>query len=408
MAPTNPLFGEIDATTIDAYTKGQVARTLFTATPSLRVFRTNKNIYRPWQGGALQRVPFDLLPVPSGAYSPGADTFTLQQQQTIDDMVFAPKFYDAEVVILATYTDVYNREPYQVVNILKEKYGNASNSLDSKVAADLYNHGQASSTGIVSGSRIRNLNGMAEGVDDGYTPVWTGDVFQIYGNQLRNGPLTGTVLNSVPYWGGNLDGTAAPISPQILNRTYHRCKQGKGEGKVLGGKPDYGFCSDYLYGCISDRVFAMQRMSVEAGEVKSPTIGLSGLKFNGAIIFPDSYVPGTQNALYIQDKSVLPSVTTGTFALPASTSTNGALNGFGVSGSGGVTTGTTINVNETFWWFRSDVWRFSYPRTGRYSFKPRGLQGAFDGDILADIIRAAIVMYTLVPASNQHSYGYNS
>jgi hypothetical protein len=407
MAPINPLFGEIDATTIDAFTKGQVSRTLFTATPWLRVLRSNKNMYRPWQGGALQRVPFDLLPVPSGAYSPGADTFNLQQQQTIDDMVFAPKFYDAEVVILATYTDVYNREPYQIVNILKEKYGNASNSLDSKVAADVYNHGQASATSVAS-NRIKNLNGFMEGMDDGYTPTWTGDVFPVYGNQLRNGPLTGTVLNCVPYWGGNQDGSAAPISPQILNRTYHRCKQGKGEGKVLGGKPDYGLCSDYLYGCISDRLFAMQRMEVSAGEAKSPTIGISGLKFNGAMIFPDSFVPGTQNALYIQDKSVLPSVTTSTFNLPASASTNGLLNNFGVSGSGGITAATAITVGETFWWVRSDVWRFSYPRTGRYAFKPRGLQEAFDGDILADIIRAAIVLYTLVPSSNQPSYGYNS
>jgi hypothetical protein len=398
-----PLFGEIDATTIDAFVKGQVARTLFTATPALRVFRTNKNVYRPWQGGALQRVPFDLLPAPAGAYSPGTDTFNLQQLQLIDDMVFAPKFYDAEVVILATVTDVYNREPYQIVNVLKEKYGNASNSLDSKIAADLYNHGQASSATVAT-NRIKNLNGMLEGMNDGYTPGWTGDVFPLYGNQTRNGPLTKTVLNSVPFWGGNADGTAAPYSPQILNRTYHRCKQGKGEGKILGGKPDYGFCSDYSYGCITDRVFSMQRMDVTAGEAKSPTIGLSGLKFNGAIVFPDSYVPGTQNALYIQDQSVLPLVTTpSSFVIPSSSNTNQALNNFPTAGGG-----QTVVPAETFWWWRSDVWRFSYPRTGRYSFRPRGLQEAFDGDILADIVRAAIVMYTLVPSSNQLMYGLNS
>ena len=187
-----------------------------------------------------------------------------------------------------------------------------------------------------------------------------------------------------------------------MNRTYHRCKQGKGEGKIIGGKPDYGLASDFLYGVISDRIFSMQRMSVEAGEAKSPTIGISGLKFNGAIIFPDSYVPGTQNSIYIQDTQAANAVTTGTFALPASAATNKAFNNMSMAA------GTTINVNETFWWARSDVWRFSYPRSGRYAFKPRGLQEAFDGDILADIIRAAIVMYTLVPSSNQLSYGYNS
>jgi hypothetical protein len=398
MAPTNPLFSEIEAGTLEAFVKGQVARTLFTATPWLRVLRTNKEMFRPWQGGSYMKVPFDLQPSPSGAYSPGTDTFTLQQLQTEDAMAFAPKYYNAEVVINATTTDVYNVGASQIVNILKEKYGNASNSMDSKVAAAVYNHGQASGTNIAS-NRIKELNGFLEGINDGVTPGWTGDIFTTYGNQLRNGPLTQTVLNSVPYWGGNVDGTAGPISNQILNRVYNRCKQGKGEGKVIGGKPDYGLCSDYLYGAISDRIFPMQRVDAE---IKEPRIGLTGLKFNNAIIFPDSYVPGTQNSLYVQDKSVINSITTSTFTLGASAIGSTILNGFS-----SVAANTTINVNETFWWINSGTWRFSHPKTGRYSFKNRGLQEAFDGDILADIFRAAIVMYTLVPSSNQLTYGYS-
>lgn len=403
MALTNPLFDEVSATTTENYVKGVVSRTLFTATPWLRVLRTNKNIYRPWEGGSYMKVPFDLQPVPSGAYSPGTDTFSLQQLQTTDDMAFLPKFYDAEIALLSTITDVYNMGPRQIVSILKEKYGNASAALDSQVAADVYNHGQKLSTGVTSANRAKNLNGFAEAINDGYTQTWTGDWFPTYGNQLRNGPLTGTVLNSIPYWGGNADGTSAPISLQILNRTYNRCKQGKGEGKVLGGKPNYGLCSDFLYGAISDRIFPMQRMDVSAAEVKVASIGMTGVKFNNAVIFPDSFAPGTQNAIYIQDKQVLPSVTTGTFTLNASSQNAAALpyNNMPATGT------PTMNVGETFWWIRDDVWRFSHPRSGRYAFKPRGLQEAFDGDILADIIRAAILLYTLVPSSNQMSYGYN-
>src|SRR5574337_209366 len=403
MAITNPLFDEISATTIENFVKGQVSRTLFTATPWLRVLRTNKRIYRPWEGGSYMKVPFDLQPVPSGAYSPGTDTFTLQQLQTTDDMAFSPRYYNAEVVILATYTDVYNRERRQIVNILKEKYGNGSCSIDSKVAADVFNHGQALGTGVTAASRITHLNGFLEAMNDGFTQGWTGDWFPTYGNQLRNGPLTGTVLNSIPYWGGNSDGTAAPISLQILNRTYNRCKQGKGEGQLIGGKPNYGICSDFLYGAISDRIFPMQRNEVGAGEVKVASIGMTGVKFNNAVIFPDSYCPGTQNAIYVQDQTVISSITTGTYTLNVSSQNAAALpyNNMPATGT------PTMHVNETFWWTRDDTWRFSYPRTGRYAFKPRGLQEAFDGDILADIIRAAIVMYCLVPSSNQASYGYN-
>lgn len=398
MAPTNPLFSEIEAGTLEAFIKGQVARTLFTATPWLRVLRTNKEMFRPWQGGAYMKVPFDLQPSPSGAYSPGTDTFGLQQLQTEDAMAFAPKYYNAEVVINATTTDVYNVGASQIVNILKEKYGNASNSLDSKVAAAVYNHGQATGTGITN-NRIKELNGFAEAINDGVTPSWTGEFFPTYGNQLRNGPLTKNVLNSVPYWGGNVDGSAGPVSNQILNRTYNRCKQGKGEGKIIGGKPDYGLCSDFMYGAVSDRIFPMQRVD---SEIKEPRIGLTGLKFNNAIIFPDSYVPGTQNSLYVQDSTVLPSITTGTYTLPSAAVGATILNGFQSS-----TAGITVNVNETFWWVNSNTWRFSHPKTGRYAFKNRGLQEAFDGDILADIFRAAIVMYTLVPSSNQLTYGYS-
>jgi len=395
MAATNPLFDEISATTIEAFVKGRVSRTLFTATPWLRVLRTNKKIYRPWQGGSYMKVPFDLQPVPSGAYAPGTDTFGLQQLQTTDDMAFAPKFYNAEIVILATYTDVYNREPYQIVNILKEKYGNGSNSIDSKVAADWYNHGQAASTGVAA-NRIKNMNGITEALNDGATASWTGDYFTTYGNQLRNGPLTGTVLNSVPYWGGDASGAGGVISNQILNRVYHRCKQGKGEGEVLGGKPDYGLCSDFLFGSIADRVFPMQRVDAE---IRDPHIGLNGLKFNNAVIFPDSYSPGLQNALYIQDKTVLPSITTSTFSVPSTSDAQQSLNNFPAST-------TTVTVGDIFTWLRSDTWRFSYPKSGRYAFRPRGLQEAFDGDILADIIRAALVVYCLVPSSNQLTFGY--
>lgn len=392
-----PLFSEIEASTTEAFVKGLVSRTLFTATPALRLLRTDKRIYRPWQGGSYFKVPFDVQPSPSGAYSPGTDTFSLVQVQNQDDMMFAPKFYDAEVTILKSTVDVFNTGPYQIFNVLKEKYGNASASLDSKIAAAWYNHGQANSATVAT-NRIKQMNGVAEAFNDGYTPSWTGDVFTTYGNQTRNAGLVQQVLNSVPYWGGNADGTKGSFSSALLNRTYNFCKQGKGEGNVLGGKPDYGFCSDYAYGAVSNLIFPHQRVDAE---IKEPRIGLTGMKFNNAIIFPDSYSPGLFNARYIQDASVLPSITTSSFAVPASATTNLSLSNF-------PTAGTTAVVGETFWWVRLDTLRFSYPRTGAYAFKPRGLMEAIDGDIMADIIRAAIVFYNLVPSSNILTYGFGS
>jgi len=394
------LFDQVSVSTLPAYTKGLVSRTLFTATALLRTLRSNKSIYKPWQGGSFMLNPFENQPLPAGPYSPGTDTFTLEERQTFDGMIFQPKAYNAQVVINAAITDLYNtRGPSQIVDVLKEKYGNGSNSLDSQVAADLYIHGQGSSSTVAS-NRIKAVNGFAEALNDGFTPAWNGDVFTLYGSQTRNNASNGTVLNSVPFWGGNPDGTSAPISLQILNQLYWNCKQGKGEGKLIGGHPDMGFASDFLCGRIAGLVYPMQRADVDVEHVG---VGMKGIKVNGAIIFPDSYSPGTQNARYIQDQSVLSRITTGTITNPVSVDSNTTLSNF-PSRSGGV---TTLTVGEVFTWWRTDTWRFSYPKTGIYAFKNSGLQMAIDGDMKADVIRAAMVFCTLVPSSNQQAFGFS-
>ncbi len=395
------LFDQISVSTLPAFQKGLVSRTLFTATAILRMLRSNKSIYRAWQGGSYYFAPFENQPLPAGPYSPGVDVFSLEERQTFDGMVFNPRTYRAEVVINAATTDLYNTPgPHQIVDVLKERYGNGSNSLDSQVAADVYLHGQNTSATVTSGNRVKAINGFAEAMNDGFTPSWTGDVFPLYGGQTRNNAFNGTVLNSIPYWGGNPDGTAAPVTLQILNTGYHNCKQGKGEGKQIGGKPDLGFTSDFLYGRICGLIFPMQRTD---SEVLEPRVGLRGVKFNGATILADSYSPGVQNGRYINDASVLSRITTGTITNPTSVDSNTTLSNF-PSRSGGV---TTLTVGELFWWWRTDSWRFSYPKSGIYAFKNSGLQQAIDGDMRADIIRAAMILHTYVPSSNQQMYGFS-
>jgi hypothetical protein len=396
-----PLFDQVSASTTQAFEKGMVSRTLFTATAILRMLRSNKNIFRPWRGGAYQFVPFENQPLPAGPYSPGVDTFSLEERQTFDGMTFNPRVYNAQVVINRAITDLYNTAgPTQIVDVLKERMGNGSNSLDSQVAADVYIHGQPTSSSVTSGNRIKAINGMAEALNDGFTPAWTGDVFTLYGGQTRNSTSNGTTLNSVPYWGGNPDGTSAPITLQVINQLYHSCKQGKGEGKMIGGKPDMGFASDFLYGRICGLLFPMQRADVGVKEAK---LGFEGVKFYGSTILADSYSPGLQNARFIQDQSVIARITTGTITNPTSVDSNTTLSNF-PSRSGGV---TTLTVGETFWFWRTDSWRFVYPKTGIYAFKNSGLINAIDGDMAADVIRAAMILYNLVPSSNISSFGYS-
>lgn len=396
-----PLFDQISVSTLPAYQKALVSRTLFTATAILRVLRSNKTIYRPWQGGSYYLAPFENQPLPAGPYSPGTDTFTLEERQTFDGMVFNPRTYNAQIVINRAITDLYNQAgPYQIVDVLKERYGNGSNSLDSQVAADVYLHGQATSATVTSGNRIKAVNGLAEALNDGFTPAWTGDVFTLYGGQTRNNASNGTVLNSVPFWGGNSDGTSAPITLQVLNGMYHSCKQGKGEGKMIGGKPDMGFASDFLYGRIGGLLLPMQRADVGVKEAK---LGFEGIKFYGSTILADSYSPGLQNGRFINDQSVLPRITTGSITNPVSVDSNTALSNF-PSRSGGV---TSLTVGEVFTFWRTDSWRFSYPKSGIYSFKNSGLINAIDGDMAADVIRAAMVLHTFVPSSNIQAFGFS-
>lgn len=400
------LFDQISASTLPAFSRGVVSRTLFTATALLRILRSQKSIFRPWQGGQFYFVSFENQAIPAAFYSPGVDVFSLDEIQTFDGQVFSPRTVAAPVVINLAITDLYNIGPSKFVDVLKERYGNASNSVDSQVAAALYVHGQANSSTVAS-NRVKAMNGLAEAINDGLTPAWTGDVFNLYGNQTRNSANNGTTLNSIPFWGGNSDGSAAAINLQILNFLYGTCKQGKGEGKLIGGLPDLIFLSDYLYSRVRGLLFPMQRTS---NEVKEPRIGFSGFSFNTATILADSYSPGTQNARYIQDANVLPTITTGTYALSGTrltgARTNGAFNGFGTAASPIVPDNTTITVGETVWMWRTDTWRFSYPKTGAYAFKNRGLMQSIDGDMQADIIRGAMVLHTYVPSSNNASYGF--
>jgi hypothetical protein len=119
-------------------------------------------------------------------------------------------------------------------------------------------------------------------------------------------------------------------------------------------------------------------------------------------------MPGTQNGLYVNNAAVLPSITTGTVAqsalqTSATSSNNVALSNMPIQSA--ATSGLT--VGEAFFWVRDDTLRFVFPKSGPYSFKFSGLQRAFDSDIQEDIIRAAMVLYCLVPSSNQASYGFN-
>jgi hypothetical protein len=393
------LYDQVSAGTLPAFQKAVVARTLFTATARLRLLRSNKSIFRPWQGGTVHLVPYDIAPLPAGAYVPGVDVFTLEERQTFDLMTFGPRSYNAQVVINLAVTDLYNTKgPTQVVDILKEKYSNGSNSIDSQVAADLYIHGQPNSSTVAS-NRIKAINGDAEFLNDGFTPSWNGDVYTLVGGQTRNNSSNGTVLNSVPLWGGNLDGTAANISLQILNQGYNNCKQGKGEGKVIGGKPDLGVCSDFLWGRVGGLLLPMQKADIGVKEAK---LGFEGIKFYGATIIADSYSPGTQNARYIQDASVLARITTAaTITNPASTNTNVSLSNFPTTSQA-----ATLVPGDIYTWIRGDSWRFSKPVSGAYSGKYSGMQTAIDGDMRADVLRLSMVNYCQVPSSNELMYGF--
>src|SRR5712664_1952499 len=238
MALTATQFSDIEATTLKEILPRAVEDSYFLATPLERYMLDHCSV--PWEGGAFNQDQFLLGGTAGGAFSKG-DDFDTAQRNFIDEKIFTIKTYYENITVDMIDSEIFNRGPLAVLDLTDIQMQAAVVTQSARMAVDMSLHGQANATGIV-GNRPKAINGWIEALNDGVTPGWEGSYFTSYGQRSR---ANDTLINSVPYWGGNSDGTTAPISYQALEETYQDCCVGSSE-------PDLGVCNKALFSYIKE------------------------------------------------------------------------------------------------------------------------------------------------------------
>src|SRR3990172_12146623 len=275
----DPVVQELEATTKVYIWPRAITDNFFRSGPFPAYLRQKALTVFP--GGLDMRYSFVYAPMIGTAYAQGA-TFNITKPSTITSAVFDPKFYEVNVTEFLEQIRVQNVGPDAAFSLIENDLNNAMSTISAIIAIAMHRDGQTA-------ARITQLNGWTEAYNDGITPDWTGLTYANYGKQPRNGAI-GAALNSIPRWGGDNLGNAAPITYQLLEETYQDSSRGDQE-------PDLGVCNKRLFAGIKNRIQPQQRFAQE----RDPVWGVTGIRMNSAMILKDDYFPslayGENNAL---------------------------------------------------------------------------------------------------------------
>lgn len=374
----DPILDEINLTTLAEIYPHTIEDNFFLDTPFLAYLRAQS--LTDFTGGANTRFTFLYRPMIGGAYSRG-DNFDISKRQTLAGAMFDPKLYEVSIPEYLEDLEVLNKGPLAVFSLIDTDLANAMHTISAIVAIDLARHGQVSSA-TVTDNRPKNINGWSEAMNDGLTNSWDGNVFPTYGTATRNG-VVGVAINSIPYWGGNQDGSAAPITYQVMEETYQTASIGREE-------PNLGVGNKAIYAYIKERIQPQQRFAQE----RDPFFGVSGMKMNAAMIMKDDYFP---SKVYGQNDPDLGSWLTTAFT-SAST----------VQSQSNMPASTSLVASEVFNWFNTKKWLMRISNSSLFGFGFTGFKPAQDNTRVVGQILAALNLECVSPRLQKQLFGFNS
>jgi hypothetical protein len=372
----DPILDEVNLTTLKEIQPRLIEDNYFLDTPFEAYLRAKSLV--PFGGGAFMQTVFLYAPMIGGAYARGA-SFNITKRQTLAGTLFDPKYYEVSVPEYKEDIQVLNKGELAVFSLIETDLRNAINTISGITAVDLSLHGQATGTGIV-GNRPNNINGWIEAVNDGITPGWEGSIFSSYGTQPRNGVI-GSVLNSVPYFGGNSGGIAGPITYGVMEETYQTASIGREE-------PDLGVCNKALYAYIKERIQPQQRFAQE----RDPYFGVAGMRMNSAMILKDDYFPSLKYGVNNPD---LGNYLTSTFTSPSA-----------VGANSNMPVSTLINVAEVFCWFNTRKFLLRISDDAEYGGGFSGFVPAQDNTKVVGQVKLAINLECVAPRLQQQLFGF--
>lgn len=229
-----------------------------------------KNNVEKFPGGTQINENFLYASMPNGgAYAKGS-TFTISLVQTETSASFVPKHYGIPVAVAKEDVQVFNKGEHAVFRLIDSKLQNAALTMSAILAVDLYQNG--------TGTRINNMNGLAEALNDGSVSSWNGSAYTTYGSLTRGGTI-GTALSSPMT--GPAASVGGPITYKILEETYNSI--------VIGDEyPNLMVTTNLGMSYIKEKFQPQWRV-----ETQDPNIGFNGVKFNQAMIIQSQYAPGT-------------------------------------------------------------------------------------------------------------------
>lgn len=393
----DPTYGsDLTAGTLNDMVMATAYQNFFVDTPKQAWFRAVGAV-NPFDGGVLMQEPFVMGRPIGGAAAPGTN-FNITQVQQLAAMAFNMRLY-SELLMLETFSlDVQNRGEPAKVDLMDLYIENCIAATNTDIEVDSYHHGQAPVAGFISDNGSLRVNGDAEAMNDGLNNSWDGNVFQNYGSQVRNGAVLNT-LNSIPFWYGNTDGTAAAITIEALIQHILRVAQ--------FNDPDLGIISPVGWGYILGCLQRQQRFNDWSVKRDETVPDFTGINFMGCMIYKDILSPGTTWGQAFPAGVSTTSNLTSTFT-SASTCT-------GQNSAGTVTNpvpyalppSATITVGEVLFIYNARGWKYRPPVSEEFFFGVRRNQVWNNNTNDATIMNTGINIYTPQPRENVHGFGIN-
>jgi hypothetical protein len=364
----DPNVAELNAVTLNEIFPRTIEDEFFLATPFLAYIRDHCLV--PFTGGTFMQSPIRYAPLIGGFYAPGSN-FNITKRQTITALQFDTRYCYVSIPEYKEEIQVENKGELAVASLLEADMQNGVDTINAIVAVALAQSGQ--------GSRSLAINGWAEAINNGVDPSWDGNIYTTYGQQTRNAAI-GSALNSTPQWCGNANGGTGVIQ-------YSQLEEGYQDASIGQKEPNLGTGNKAVIAYIKEKMVVQQRFQQE----KDPVWGVTGFRFNNAMILKDDYFPSLR---YGKNDPILGNYLTGTFTSPVSPTSQS-----------GLPSNKTCTVGEVFCFFNTFDFLFRVTDNEEYGFGFSGFVPAQDNTRVVGQIKAMVNLQCLSPRTQKQFFG---
>jgi len=408
--PNDPLYNEIDGSTLESVRKNTIFNNFFVTTAFQQKLRA-AGALDPFLGGSAMMETFVYGRVQGQAVRPG-QSVTIVRNPINSAMNFQEKAYvawfpydDWELDDGSGQGGVINSGEARIVNLYQLIMENSMEVIETMLEMDSYRHGQAPTAGVTD-NRILNSNGVDECFNNGVDPSPYGNVYTYYGGSTRNG-VTGKALNSTPLYLGTPTGGVGQIDFNALMQLWGQCV-------VTGGKPDLGITNVFGFVAIANALDAQRR---DVSNTKHD-ITWDGLNFNGVDIYQSALAPSSQAQNYIPLAGQNGTAGNNTLADGSGLSTqlvpftspqftlNGANVAFSPTGSG-IPSNTVIQPGEYLLFTQAGDFKLRPTDKPGWNFGIRKTQMPNNVSLDAVMVRLGTNLYNPQPRHGALAYGFS-